>query len=293
MIKSILVPVAGTQDDKRQLRSALTVARMFAAHLDVLHVEPDPTQLAVAAASIVHDGAAMTASLLDRFERDRQEHLGMAQRAYSAFVNEEGLEVRDRSDASDGVSVAWIQQTGYPSERVAQMGRLRDLIAVGRSPAALGGISGTLEAALMESGRPVLIMPPDWTRPLDGTIVIAWKNAAEAARAVTAAMPLLARTNRVEVVEIHEAQSVEEARDGDSAESIVGNLAWHRVAAKARRISAHSGSGPDALLAAAHDVDADLVVMGGYGHSRLREMIFGGFTLQMLRGADLPVLMFH
>jgi nucleotide-binding universal stress UspA family protein len=293
MIKSILVPVAGTEDDKRQLRSALTVARMFAAHLDVLHVEPDPVQLAVAAASMAHDGTAMTASLLDRFEKDRQERLELAQRAYSAFVDEESLEVRERSDASGGVSVAWIQQTGYPAERVAQMGRLRDLLVVGRSPAAVGGASGTLEAALMESGRPLLIMPPDWTRPLDGTTVVAWKDVAEAARAVTAAMPFLARANRVEVVEVHEGQSTEETGVGDSAESLVANLALHRVTAKARRVLAGNRSGPDALLAAAHDSDADLVVMGAYGHSRLREMIFGGFTRRLLGAADLPVLMFH
>ena len=78
MIKSILVPVAGTEDDKGQLRSALSVARLFAAHLDVLHVEPDPTQLAVAAASMAHDGATMTAALLDRFEKTRQERLERA-----------------------------------------------------------------------------------------------------------------------------------------------------------------------------------------------------------------------
>ena len=293
MIKSILVPVAGTEDDKGQLRSALTVARMFAAHLDVLHVEPDPAQLAVAAASIAHDGATMTGALLNRFEKTRQEHLEMAQRAYSALVNDEGLEVRERSDASGGVSAAWIQQTGYPAERVAQMGRLRDLLVVGRSPAAVGGASGTLETALMESGRPLLIMPPDWTRPLDGTTVVAWKDTAEAARGVTAAMPFLAKANRVEVLEVHEGQSTGETGVGDSAESLVANLAWHRVMAKARRVWAGNRSGPDALLAAAHDSDADLVVMGAYGHSRLREMIFGGFTRRLLGAADLPVLMFH
>jgi nucleotide-binding universal stress UspA family protein len=145
----------------------------------------------------------------------------------------------------------------------------------------------------MEGGRPVLVIPQGMTRVLGRAVVIAWKNSAEAARAVTAARPFLALADRIEVVAVSESETGEDREDRESAERLAESLAWHDIKASARIVPSHGGSGPEALLAAVRDLDGDLVVMGAYGHSRLREMIFGGFTRHILRGADVPVLMFH
>jgi nucleotide-binding universal stress UspA family protein len=294
MIKSILVPIAGVEGDKSRLLGALAVARRFDAHLDVLHVRPDPAQLVAAAASAAYGVTEVVAALLDQFEKDAQARLEAAQEAFAAFVKSENLELRDRRAAgASAASASWLRQIGNAGERIARIARSHDLVVAGRSSDSQESTSGTLEIALMDGGRPVLVIPQGMTRAIGRTVVIAWKDTAETARAVMAAGPFLALANRIEVVAVSENETEEDQGGRESAERLVESLAWHDVKASARIVPSHGGSGPEALLAAARDLDGDLLVMGAYGHSRLREMIFGGFTRHVLRGADVPVLMFH
>jgi nucleotide-binding universal stress UspA family protein len=294
MIKTILVPIAGTDADKSRLRAALAVARRFEAHLDVLHVRPDPAQLVATAASAAYGVTELVAALIDQFEKDAQARLAAAQETFAAFVKSENLELRDhRAAASSGASAAWLKQTGNAGECVARLARLHDLVVAGRSRDSQEPASGTLEIALMEGGRPVLVLSQEETPMLGRTIVIAWKDSAEAARAVLAAGPFLALADRIEVVVVSESKSGEDQLDRESAERLVESLAWRNCKASARVVPTRGDSAPEALLAAVRDLEGDLVVMGAYGHNRLREMIFGGFTRHVLRGADVPVLMFH
>lgn len=290
MIKSILVPVAGVEGDKSRLLAALSVARRFQAHLDVLHVRPDPAQLAASAASAAYDSAELMGALLEELEKEARERFAAAKHAFATFVKSENLPVLDRPGAG-AASVAWLEQTGIAREGVARCARLHDLVVAGRSRDARESTSGTLETALMEGGRPVLIVPQGATSLPGRRIVIAWKDAAEAARAVLAAGPFLAQADRVEVVVV--AETGNGAVDRDSAARLVDSLAWRNLKASARVVPGGDRSGPETLLAAVRDLDGDLLVMGGYGHSRVRELIFGGFTRHLLRGADVPVLMFH
>jgi nucleotide-binding universal stress UspA family protein len=294
MIKTILVPLAGVEGDKSRLLAALAVARRFDAHLDVLHVRPDPAQLVAAAASAAYGVTEVVAALLDQFEKDAQARLEAAQETFAAFVKSENLELRDhRAAGASAVSATWLKQTGNAGERVARIARSHDLVVAGRSSDPGEPTSGTLEIALMESGRPVLVMPEGMTRVAGRMVVIAWKDTAEAARAVMGAGPFLAQADRIEVVAVSENEAGEGEEDRESAERLAEGLGWHGFKANARIVPSRGGSGPDALLAAVRDLDGDLVVMGAYGHSRLREMIFGGFTRHVLRGANVPVLMFH
>ena len=279
---------------KSRLLAAVAVARRFDAHLDVLHVRPDPAQLVAAAASAAYGVTELVAALIDQFEKDARARLEAAQETFAAFVKSENLVVRDRRAAgSSGASAAWLKQTGNAGEHVARLARSHDLVVAGRSGDSQEPTSGTLELALMEGGRPVLVIPQGTTHVPGRTVVIAWKDSAEAARAVMAAGPFLALADRIEVVAVAENETGEDQQDRESAERLVESLAWHDMKANARIVPTRGGSGPDALLAAVKDLDGDLVVMGAYGHSRLREMIFGGFTRHILRGADVPVLMFH
>jgi nucleotide-binding universal stress UspA family protein len=293
MIKSILVPIAGVEADKSRLLAALLVARRFQAHLDVLHVQPDAMQLAASAASVSYDSGVLMGALLEQLEKDARDSFAAAKETFAAFVKSENLEIRVRPvAASDAASAAWLEGTGAAGDVVARAARLHDLVVVGRSRDARQATSGTLETALMDGGRPVLILPPAVTRGLGRTVVIAWKDSAEAARAVLAAQPFLAQADRVEVVAVSENGAGEDSEIRQSAARLVDSLAWQGITASARVVPS-GDSPPDAMLAAVRDLDADLVVMGGYGHSRVREMIFGGFTRHILRGADVPVLMFH
>jgi nucleotide-binding universal stress UspA family protein len=134
----------------------------------------------------------------------------------------------------------------------------------------------------------VLIVPAAPLASLPETIVIAWKAAPEAARAVTAAMPLLSRSKRILIVTVAE----EPGLSDEEGARLMTALGWHGLNASTRHLRPDRLGAADTLLAAAAEEGA-LVVMGAYGHSRLREWVFGGFTEHVLRRAAVPVLMMH
>jgi nucleotide-binding universal stress UspA family protein len=138
-----------------------------------------------------------------------------------------------------------------------------------------------------------VILAPE--KPISGgmeTIAVAWKDAREAAVAMTAAMPLLARANRIEILSVSE-QEGDEQKCLDCSESIVDQLRWHELNAYGRVVLPAGRSAPQAVLETAHGLEADLLVMGAYGRSRLREFLLGGFTQRVLEGVDLPVFAAH
>jgi nucleotide-binding universal stress UspA family protein len=161
-------------------------------------------------------------------------------------------------------------------------------LVIGRPTGGDGVSIDTIEAALLESGRPVLISPAAPFAALPETIVIAWKAAPEAARAVTAAMPLLSTAKQILILTVAEELGISD----EAAARLATNLGRHGLQISARHLPPGASGVADTLLAAAANEGA-LVVMGAYGHSRLREWIFGGFTQHVLRGAEVPVLMMH
>jgi nucleotide-binding universal stress UspA family protein len=288
MIKSILVPATGSDGDRAMFESALQVAEAFAAHLDVLHVRLDPVQMAVAMTSEA-SGMTLVERVIEALDQSAREREAKAQRIFDAFIAAHGLTLADAPTGApaDKPSAQWHVQSGDEPFVAVGYGFGADLIVAGR-PAGDEGLSrATLEALLFETGRPLLIpgaAPP--AGPID-RIAIGWKPTAAAVRAVAAALPFLARAAEIVVI------TVEEAEGGRSeAQQLIGNLAWHGLRGVARTVRADGQSPAETLLAAAAE-SANLLVMGGYGHSRLREWIFGGFTQRVLEDAPIPVLLMH
>jgi nucleotide-binding universal stress UspA family protein len=149
--------------------------------------------------------------------------------------------------------------------------------------------SDTLEAALIDGGRPLLIPPSAPMAALPDTIVIAWKATPEAARAVTAAMPFLSIARQIVIMTVAEDDT---AMEEEGAARLMAGFRWHGFPVSVRRLDPGAQGAAETLLAAARE-EAALLVMGGYGHSRLREWIFGGFTQQILHAAEIPVLIAH
>jgi nucleotide-binding universal stress UspA family protein len=146
----------------------------------------------------------------------------------------------------------------------------------------------TIEGVLIDSGRPLLIAAASPLATVPETVVIGWKATREAARAVTAALPFLQTAKEIVIMTVAEDQLAPE----EEAERLMAGLRWHGIPVSVRYLHPEGHGVADTLLAAARE-HAALLVMGGYGHSRLREWIFGGFTLRVLRGAEVPVLMAH
>ena len=283
MIKTVLVPLDGSPGG-HALNAALGIARTFDAHLNVLHVHVDERELVLSVASSDPSGAAVGSGIIEDMMRDADEREAAAKGAFDAFCTREHLRVTAQP-RGDGASAEWVREAGLDHRRVAEHGRVADLTVLGRGngsmPAAL------LNAALLQTGRPLLLVPPGSAPLPAGTAAIAWKDTPEAAHAVAAAMPFLRRAHRIVVLCVDEG-----GRDG-SAARLVHALGWHGMDAAVEHLARGAEPPAETLLNAAVRLGATLLVMGGYGHSRLREFVFGGFTERILHEAGLPVLMAH
>jgi nucleotide-binding universal stress UspA family protein len=287
MIKTILVPATGSDRDTVVFAAALAAARRFAAHLEFLHVRPDAAATAV---SIAADGggATLAGGLIARLEEEADAREEKANQLVVEFCQREGLALANAPLAPPGPSAWWLREIGDEPYWVAEHGRVADLLVVGRPGEDEGVSMETLEAALIESGRPVFIPPAAPLAALPETVVIAWKATREAARAVTATLPFLDIARQVVILTVAEDQCASQ----EEADRLLSSLRWRGVPISARLLPLDPRGAADTLLSAAAERRA-LLVMGGYGHSRLREWIFGGVTLRVLRGAEVPVLMAH
>ncbi len=288
MPKYILVPATGTDADGPVFATALAVARQCAAHIEFLHVRLDVQRTVVSLAATDMGGGTGLDQLMLTLEQDAASRAQAAEDAVRAFCARERIAMSDQPQAQLP-SAEWHVETGAEPAWLADRGRAADLLVVGRARDGEAVAMDVLEAALMDSGRPVLIAPPTPPDRVGGTIVIAWKNTSQAARAVAAAQPFIAAAKSATILSIAEAGSA----DARSSKSLLHALRWQNADVTLRHLEPTDRLPVETLLAAAAAVNADLLVMGGYGHSRVREIVFGGFTRHVLNGVDLPVLMAH
>lgn len=285
-IKVILTPLFGAPSDEAALASALAVAKKFSAHIDVMHIRADPRTM------IPYIGEGMSGALIEEMiasaEQQAEERAQRVRQTFDAWSAKAGLPAG--KTASAGPNYAWIEDTGRPDACVARRGRVSDMVVIARPEGenAVTSITETLEAALMDSGTPLLVAPAKVPAQVGGHVAIAWNGGMEAARAVSAAMPLLAEAGSVTVLTVGDPCPPEA-----TAEELAGYLASHGIDAKVRHLEASGEPMSATLLAAASQAGADLMVMGAYTHSRLRELVFGGVTYEILEAADIPVLMAH
>lgn len=288
MIKTILVPATGSGCDAEIFTSALAVARPFGAHLDFLHVSGDAAAFAARIMPEVSRGHVVT-DVIKRMEEESEQREQKARQLFEAFCRREGLAVAETQSAQAGRAARWFRETGSELYWLVEHARTADLLVIGRLGEDQGAPSDMLEVALIASGRPLLIPPAIPISTLPGTVVIAWKSTREAARAVAAAMPFLSIAKQIVIMTIAE----NEMTIGDEgAARLAANLRWDGFSVSLCRLEPGARGVAGTLLAAARDQGA-LLVMGGYGHSRTREWIFGGVTQHVLRQADIPVLMAH
>lgn len=177
-------------------------------------------------------------------------------------------------------------------DALIDLGRLHDLTVLSASQRDIFGDSA-MEAVIFGTGRPTLLLPSGkGKRPLQSLdrVVVAWDYSREAARAMADAMPILCRAREVHILSIF-------GEKGMHTTCVAGDLEKYLTAHQVRhvidRVTLKDGSIGDSMMSHARDVNADLLVMGAYGHSRLREFVLGGATQSVLADAQLPVLLSH
>ena len=288
MFKFILVPAAGIETDGLVFASALQVARLWSSHLEFLHVRADVQKIVVNMAAGDFVGGTGLDQIIDSLDQETTATENKAEAAVREFCTREQIEIGGRPNAKHPTA-EWRVKTGDAPELIVAHGRAADLLVVGRAHKGDTLAVEVLEASLMGTGRPLLIPSAAPLRVDGGTVVIAWKDTREAGRAVAAAMPFIRRAAKVIILSVEE-----DARSTQtSCDRLCRAICWHNPATLVRHLQQDGRAPVETMLEGAAVAGADLLVMGGYGHSRVREVFFGGFTRRVLTSDTLPVLMAH
>ncbi len=287
-LAKILAVIDGSSSSEAALTAALDLGRGFSARVELLHVEIE-AENSVPMVGEGMSGAAVE-QLVQSLRAEAQERLQEARRLYETHCAAAGLTVVEPHavTAPGSFAVCFLHVVGREVDQILRHGRLSDLIVIARpGEESEGRLSANFDAALFDSGRPILLVP---TAPVTGfgaTVAIAWDRSREASRAIAAGLPFLTKAKKVVILTAREAGS-----DAEPSE-LAAYLALHGVDARTWAFTPGPGSLGEALLGEAEKAEADLLVMGAYGHSRLREMVLGGVTRVILADAAIPVLMVH
>ncbi len=284
----ILAVVDGGPGSAAAMSAALELGRSFSARVELLHVEID----AEGSLPMVGEGmsGAAVEQIIQSLRAEAADRLQEARRLFESRCVEAKLPVvePDAAATPGRFTICFRHTLGREVDQVLRYGRLADLIVMSRvGGAGESGLSAAFDAALFDSGRPVLLVPGEAVASIGRIVAVAWDRSREATRASSASLPFLAKAEKVVVVSAREPGS-----DAEPSE-LVGYLALHGIEAHTWAFAPGPRSMGEELLAEAESAGADLLVMGAYGHSRLREMVLGGATRGVLMDADIPVLMVH
>ena len=285
MIRTILACVSSGDSGQPLLETVGRIAKKFDSHVEVLHVRADPRGL------VPYTGEGMDGSMIEEImevtEKEGSERADNTKRIFDEFSQTSGLRVLDKPDGGTGPTICWRDESGREDEIVAIRGRLFDVVAVGR-PIKNSALPSpiTLEAALLDTGRPTLVVPPKELTETGQHVAVAWESSSEAAHALGAAIPILEKANNVTLLS---ADPVEPP--SIPPEEGIARLAWSGINASIRRFDTSEHEIGFAYLKYAAEVQADLLIKGAYSRSRVRQMILGGRTRHIITSTEIPVLL--
>jgi nucleotide-binding universal stress UspA family protein len=263
------------------------VAGIDRGHIDAVHIKIDAAEVAAIASTAkphLYEGVQDIALNIAREEQDRSR---AAEKVFSDACASRGG--RGLSHAGSSKAAASYREATTLADEILHEARFHDLTIAAReselSP-------GRLEALVISAGKSILVPPAKPSKTIGSTIIVAWKDVPEAARAVTAAMPILTRAKQVIIVSVAESRTNGDTEHA-SAEGVIWQLKQHGIDAKLQMSSAMPVSAAERIKEIAYEANADLIVMGAYGHSRMREWVLGGTTRALLRDCDIAVLMVH
>jgi nucleotide-binding universal stress UspA family protein len=287
-MKNIFVPSSGSNTDHAVFATALAAAAPFGSHLEFYHQRLSTCEAALRARHVEFCvGPALTAALENLRQQD--EHLSAgAAKHFREFCAQHAIKIRVTPDDTAAVTAQYLDSVDNAEKHFLLHARHSDLTVIGRPAHKDLMPPGLIEMLLLESGRPIIIAPNSPPQSLMGTVVVGWKESSEAARTLSAALPLLKKAAKVIVVSVSE----DKGATAEDLQDLSNRLAWHGVAVETRLIAGNRAPA-ESLLAAVADAAANLLVIGGYGHGPLREAVFGGVTAALIHHAGCPVFMIH
>jgi len=276
-IKDILVHVEPDEASRQRLGAALQIAREHGAQVSGIHI-------ATSAAVIAPASVLPSTELLASFAKQQQQRTAEAEQRF-----------REALDETPELAGDWHAVDGDVVRELTRASAYTDLLIIGQEKGSESIIDrrGVPDTVILGSGRPTLVIP--YIGIQDGigrNVLIAWNGSRESVRAVNDALPLLKRAEQVVVLTM-EPHGGEAAKADIPSADIALHLARHGVQVEARSALAEDIEAGDMLLSRAADQGADLIVMGGYGRARWRELVLGGVTRHLLSHMTVPVFMSH
>ncbi|MCE9522275.1 MAG: universal stress protein [Alphaproteobacteria bacterium] len=283
--RKILVPLLGGARDARVLKAAFEVAKAFGSHVAGVYIRPDPSEV------LPYLGEGISAGVIQEImdaSREAAKHAAAAARA-ALDLEAKAAGVSVQQPAAAGIGASFHVREGNAEDIVAEEARLSDLIVfdvpVDSKDVAL---RATLEAALLNGRKPLLLVPHKAATVIGAKAGIGWDGGAAAAHAVSAAIPLLARAEAIEILNVTtgpiDTMQMDRLRD---------YLRLHGLSAIEHGINPGAQNTAAALIDGASRAGVGLLVIGGYGHSRLRELVLGGVTRHVFANVSMPILMAH
>ncbi|HJU17395.1 MAG TPA: universal stress protein [Stellaceae bacterium] len=279
-----LLTVVGDGNAGAVLDAAWLIAQRFNSHIVGLHSLT--TEYAVVFGGEM--GFSISSEVDHTLEREGHERRDQARRLFREFMAERGVPVGAAPGGRTGPTASWREEDGRQNAIVGMTGRVYDMIIV-EQPEKLASIAeATLEDALFESGRPVLMVPRDGCKSLGEVVAVAWNGSTEMALTVALGMPFLLQAREVVIINVAAPLMPEPGPDG---EELARTLEWHGIPVSIQNATGRAKAQGESFLRIAGAVGADLMLKGAYTQSRIRQMIFGGATRHIIMEAKLPVLM--
>ena len=282
-MKTLLLPFHDSDASEIAFETGYLLAKACEGYLEGLLCLENPSLVLGQSRISVHP------DYLTQLAHEWRAQADQARGRFIHVVEKHQMPLREVTVTGEGTTAGWHESEGREEQVVADYGRLFDAIVVGRAPeGAQPDWERTCEAALFQTGRPVIVCPAKPPATLGTTVVIAWNGSLETARTIGLGMPLLLTARKVVVLTV-EGWLVPVHTGKQVAEHLIRN----GIDATTRIANPDGRSSGETILDETRDLGADLLVKGAYTHARLTQMIFGGATRHILSHAEVPVLMAH
>ncbi len=286
--RKILVPLTGGERDAPVLNAAFDVAKAFGGHVAALYVKPDPAEVLPYLGEGV--SAAVIQEIMSAANETAKRGVAGAEEAVARVAKAAGASVQQPAQNGVGIGASFRVREGLSEDVITEEARLSDL-SVFDLPAEAkdGALRAALESALINGRKPILFVPRSDVSVVGKKIAVGWDGGAAAAQAVTSAIPLMKHAASIEILNVTQGPI-----DTIGMDRLRDYLRLHGINAVEHGINPGGQSVAAALVDGAQRSGAGLLVMGGYGHSRLRELALGGVTRHVFAHVTgLPVFMAH
>ncbi|MBV9331391.1 MAG: universal stress protein [Alphaproteobacteria bacterium] len=285
-IAKVLVPVTGAPRDVVVLAGGFAAARRFGAHLEALFVRPDPVE------AMPFYGEGMSSAVAQEIMDVSKDAASRAAKAARLNLETALREAGDEPSGATGrqaAAASFREVEGNFADQVKAAARLADLIVFGAGREGdRPGLEEAFDGTLIEIGRPVLLASEHVPDGFAEKIAVAWNGSIASAHAASAAIPFLKQAAAVEILTVRRANT-----EPESADQLCAYLSLHGISATSKIVEGGERPIADVLLKAATASGATLLVAGGYGHNRLRELFVTGTTRRVIAQAAIPCFLVH